>query len=163
MRIFHLESYAFGGLGSHGHLYGKLTLRDESESVELKCVLSASEALLLNKQDRSPASIRYRPGDESSRFHSAERLNAEAIRRANELTAGEPFVLLDGRAIYMDPLPCLVAPELLKERIDKVVEKWEACGGWGVTSRQRKAAEVIEAEWDALIAEIAALETGASQ
>lgn len=157
MRIFYLESYAFGGISSHGHLYGKLTSRDEEESVELRCVLSRADAMLFNKQDRLPARAIYRPGDESTRFHSREKLNAEAVRKASELVGSKSFVLLDGHAAYMDPQPCLAAPSPLKARIDKLVDKWEAGGAWGVTSQQRKAAEATAREWDALLAEIESL------
>ena len=162
MRIFHLESYAFGGIGTHGHLYGKLTARDEEESAELRCVLSPSEAALFNKQDRTPHSIRYRPGDESTRFHTRERLTAEAIRRAGIIANGEEFVLLDGRAAYMDPQPCLFAPPRLKARIDEMVKRWKGCDGWEGTSVQRRAAKAIAAEWDDLVAEIEAVGSAAS-
>lgn len=129
-----LEITSFRGVSIGAqHFYGRLRRYEAKKSidVELRKKLSAKEARVLTKLDRSAMDWfkgSYKPGDLSDRFDSIIELRAFGLRHYQTLVPGAK-VLIVGQYAVADPQECLDGPDDIKLSINNHFRLFESCGG----------------------------------
>lgn len=145
-----ITSWKGTGIGAE-HYYGKLVCwrpgRDVAiEDVRLNRRITSAEAKHLNKKDRAYRFATYRKGDETDRFATPDDVRAMACDVWREHFP-EAVLLVEGNFEDVGPHTALDGPQELKDAINALVKRAEACGWW----KNRKQMQEICDEWEQLL------------
>jgi hypothetical protein len=130
------------------HYYGKLKGYDDNNEVlfiDIEKPLGEKEAKKLSKKD----DFTYREGTLTARFDSKQEVIDIAIEKWKTYFPNAEF-LIQGEWAIADPQNCLIAPNGLKEKINKLYLESEEIGGY---EKSPKRMDEIFREYQNLIRE----------
>jgi len=135
------------------HYYGKIFFGQDY--VDVYTILTRTEAIKLNKAEEwsvFPYGIRYKQGEETSRFTDKKKLIKCATEVFNKKIKPKGFnILLECSKCIIDPCYMIIGPDNIKSKANKLWKQFEKFNGWECDKVNESKVQKICDEWSKLI------------